>query len=123
MAGAGLGLIKYASTMTPDTPESPDVAEIRALMKRYIDLFSAGETQQIAHDIYHMPFQAFLPTGPVGVTSVEAAHLALAALMGVMRVTGYAKSVMAEPAITLLHDRAAIASGAVTRYRGDGSVI
>jgi hypothetical protein len=109
--------------MTTASPESPDVAEIRALLRDYIDWFSAGDSARIAREAYDVPFQGFLPTGPASIASVETLELALTAYIGAMRLTGYSRSTISEPVVSLLDNRAALASGTVTRYRADGTVI
>ena len=110
--------------MTSDSSgASPEAAEIRDLLLRYTEWFSAGDAGRIAREAYHVPFQGFLATGPLAVSSVEAVELALAATIGAMRLTGYARSTLSEPVVSLLDHRAAIASGVVTRYRADGTVM
>jgi hypothetical protein len=99
------------------------IAEIRDLLDRYIGWFSEGNASRIAREAYFAPFQAFLPTGVVAIPTPEAIEGALAVAIQALRAAGYARSSRPDPVVSILNDTSAIASGVVTRFRADGTVM
>jgi hypothetical protein len=96
--------------------------EVAAAMQRYLDFYIEHDMHSVAQKVYNTPF---VGVGPEGLwfqatrEDIEKRHKKhLKELVD----TGWVRTIFPDPEICVLNSRAAVLSGAITRFREDGSV-